>query len=304
VHGGRLERREEADMKRKIVLIDDDKCNGCGLCVPNCAEGAIQVIDGKARLVAENLCDGLGACLGECPEGAITIVERDAEAFDEKVVEDHLKAIGRAPAAAPAGRHEGHGHHHGDHHHGEKHHGEKHHGEKHHHDDRPQPAGHGHHGGGCPSARLISLDRAPAAAQAPAGEVGSELGHWPVKLQLVPPTAPFFKGKNLLIAADCAPVAYGDFQRRFLKESAVVIQCPKFGEQGFVVEKLAGIFRDGGITGVTVLRMEVPCCGGLSWAVQKAMQLSGRADLPLREVVVGVRGDIVSERAQTTGIPV
>ena len=281
-------------MKRKIVLIDADKCNGCGLCVPNCAEGAIQVIDGKARLVAENLCDGLGACLGECPEGAITIEERESDAFDEKVVEQHLKAIGRAPAPAHAGHQEGHGHHHGDHHHGEKHH----------HDNPLHPGGHGHHGGGCPSARLISHDRAPSAAQAPAGAVGSELGHWPVKLQLVPPTAPFFKGKNLLIAADCAPVAFGDFQRRFLKESAVVIQCPKFGEQGFVVDKLAGIFKDGGITGITVLRMEVPCCGGLSYAVQKAVQASGRTDLPLREVVIGVRGDIVSERNTTTGIPV
>jgi NAD-dependent dihydropyrimidine dehydrogenase PreA subunit len=280
-------------MKRKIVLIDADKCNGCGLCVPNCAEGAIQVIDGKARLVAENLCDGLGACLGECPEGAITIEERDAEGFDEKIVEEHLKAIGRAPA--PGG---GHGQHHGEHHHGEKHHG------GHHHENRLQPAGEGHHGGGCPSARLLSHDRAPLAVSAPTGEVGSELGHWPVKLQLVPPTAPFFKGKNLLIAADCAAVAYGDFQRRFLKDSAVVIQCPKFGEQGFVVDKLAGIFKDGGITGITVLRMEVPCCGGLSWAVQKALQASGRTDLPLREVVVGVRGDLVSDRAQTTGIPV
>jgi NAD-dependent dihydropyrimidine dehydrogenase PreA subunit len=275
-------------MKRKIVLIDADKCNGCGLCVPNCAEGAIQLIDGKARLVAENLCDGLGACLGECPEGAITIEEREADGFDEKIVEEHLKTIGRVPAPAHGGHIEGHGHHHG---------------EKHHHENRPQPAGHAHHGGGCPSARLISHDRDPAAVQAPAGEVSSELGHWPVKLQLVPPTALFFKGKNLLIAADCAPVAYGDFQRRFLKDSAVVIQCPKFGEQGFVVEKLAGIFKDGGITGVTVMRMEVPCCGGLSWAVQKALQASGRTDLPLREVVVGVRGDLVSDRAQTTGIP-
>jgi len=285
-------------MKRKIVSIDADKCNGCGLCVPNCAEGAIQVIDGKARLVAENLCDGLGACLGECPEGAITIEERDADSFDEKVVEEHLKAIGRAPAPAHGGHHDAHGHHHGDHHHDGKHHHDKHHDE-----NRLQPAGHGHHGGGCPSARLISHVRAPIAAEAPAGEVGSELGHWPVKLQLVPPTALFFKGKNLLIAADCAPVAFGDFQRSFLKGSAVVIQCPKFGEQGFVVDKLAGIFKDGGITGVTVMRMEVPCCGGLSWAVQKALQASGRTDLPLREVVVGVRGDLVSDRAQTTGLP-
>jgi Pyruvate/2-oxoacid:ferredoxin oxidoreductase delta subunit len=271
-------------MKRKIVLIDADKCNGCGLCVPNCAEGAIQIVDGKARLVADNLCDGLGACLGECPEGAITIVERDADAFDERIVEKHLKAIGREPAPA-----------HGGHHHG-------------HHD---KPHGHGghhekHHGGGfvCPSSRAVTHERVPAAAGAPAGEVRSELGHWPVKLQLVGPGAPFFRGKELVVAADCAPVAFGDFHRRFLKGAAVVIQCPKFGEQEFVIPKLAGIMTEGGITGVTVLRMEVPCCGGLSWAVQKALQQSGRTDLPLREIVVGVRGEIVSERAQATGLPV
>ena len=278
-------------MKRKIVLIDADKCNGCGLCVPNCAEGAIQIVDGKARLVAENLCDGLGACLGECPEGAITIEERDADAFDEKIVEKHLKAIGREPAPTHGG---GPGHHHGGHH-GHGHHG--------HHEKHP---GHGHPGGGfvCPSSRAISHGRAPAAPGAPAGEVRSELGHWPVKLQLVGPGAPFFRGKELVVAADCGPVAFGDFHRRFLKGAAVVIQCPKFGEQEFVVPKLAGIMAEGGITGVTVLRMEVPCCGGLSWAVQKALQQSGRTDLPIREVVVGVRGDVVSERAQTTGLPV
>ncbi len=251
-------------MKRKIVLIDEEKCNGCGLCVPNCAEGAIQMVDGKARLIAENLCDGLGACLGECPEGAIAIIEREADAFDEHAVERRLREIGREPAPA-----------------------------------------HGHHGGGfvCPSARVVTTDRA-AGAGAPAGEVGSELTHWPVKLQLVPPTAPFFRGRELVVAADCAPVAFGDFHRRFLRGAAVVIQCPKFGEQGFVLDKLAGIMAEGGITGVTVVRMEVPCCGGLSWAVQKALQQSGRRDLPLREVVVGVRGDVVAERTEATGIPV
>lgn len=280
-------------MKRKIVHIDENLCNGCGLCVPNCAEGAIQVIDGKARLVAEKLCDGLGACLGECPEGAITIEEREADAFDEAAVAVHLKAagIGQAPA---------HGHHH------EKMHGhhEGHHGGKHlPHGGHP---GHGHHGGGfaCPSARAFSVERPAAAAPGPAGEVASELTHWPVKLQLVPPTAPFFRDKELVIAADCAPVAYGNFHRRFLKGNAVVIQCPKFGEQDFVQEKLAGIFANGGITGVTVVRMEVPCCGGLSWAVQRALQAAGRSDLPVREVVVGGRGDIVSERNVMTGIPV
>jgi NAD-dependent dihydropyrimidine dehydrogenase PreA subunit len=282
-------------MKRKVVHIDPDKCNGCGLCVPNCAEGAIQLVDGKARLVADNLCDGLGACLGECPEGAITIEERDADAFDEQTVERHLQAIGREPGPAPAGGHE---HHHGHHeHHGDHHTG--HHGHGH--------QGHGHHGGGfaCPSSRAITHDRAPsAAATSPAGEVRSELGHWPVKLQLVPPTAPFFRGKELVVAADCGAVAFGDFHRRFLKDAAVVIQCPKFGEQDFVIPKLAGIMAEGGITGVTVVRMEVPCCGGLSWAVQKALQQSGKSDLPLREVVVGVRGDIVSERNATTGLPI
>ena len=292
-------------MKRKIVRIDAEKCNGCGLCVPNCAEGAIQVIDGTARLVAENLCDGLGACLGECPEGAITIEERDADAFDETVVEKHLKAIGREAAPShgnsphpPFGKGgQGgfgeHGHHH------ESHQG------KHSHEERH--AGHGHHHGRgfvCPSSRAVSHDRPPAGEPAPAGEVRSELGHWPVKLQLVPPTAPFFRGKELVVAADCGAVAFGDFHRRFLKEAAVVIQCPKFGEQDFVIPKLAGIMAEGGITGVTVVRMEVPCCGGLSWAVQKALQQSGKDGLPLREVVVGVRGDIVSERAQTTGLPV
>jgi NAD-dependent dihydropyrimidine dehydrogenase PreA subunit len=275
-------------MKRKIVHIDPDKCNGCGLCVPNCAEGAIQIVDGKARLVAENLCDGLGACLGECPEGAIVIEERDADAFDEKVVEKHLKAIGRAPAPA-------HGGHHGGGHHGEKHH--------HGHHGNP-PTGKGGQGGFvCPSSRAMTHERSSEAAS-PAGEVRSELGHWPVKLQLVGPGAPFFRGKELVVAADCAPVAFGDFHRRFLKGAAVAIQCPKFGEQEFVVPKLAGIMAEGGITGVTIVRMEVPCCGGLSWAVQKALQQSGRTDLPLREVVVGARGEIVSERAQTTGIPV
>jgi len=257
-------------VRRQVINIDEEKCNGCGLCVPNCAEGAIQLVDGKAKLVAENLCDGLGACLGECPEGAITIVEREADSFDEKAVDKRLKEIGRAPAPP-------HGH----------------------------PAGQGHHGGGfvCPSARLVTHER-PAGAAGAAGEVRSELGHWPVKLQLVPPTAPFFQGKELVVAADCAPVAFGDFHRRFLEGAAVVIQCPKFGEQGFVLDKLAGIMAEGGVTGVTIVRMEVPCCGGLSWAVQKALQQSGRKDLQLREVVIGVKGDVVAERNAATGIPV
>jgi NAD-dependent dihydropyrimidine dehydrogenase PreA subunit len=244
-------------MNRKIVRIDEKLCDGCGLCVPNCAEGALKVIDGKARLVADNLCDGLGACLGECPRGAITVEDREAEAFDERVVAMHLTEIGRRPAAL-----------------------------------------HGGHGGGhsCPSARAFSVERPAEGGGEPAGTVASELTHWPVKLQLVPPSAPFFRGRELVVAADCASVALGDFHRLFLRGNAVVIQCPKFGEQGFVVEKLAGIFASGGITGVTVVRMEVPCCGGLSQAVGEALRASSRADLPVREVVVGARGEILSDR--------
>ncbi len=237
-------------MKRKIVKIDEEKCNGCGLCVPACAEGAIEIIDGKARLAAENLCDGLGACLGECPEDAIIIEEREADAFSEEAVEERLDVLGQGEETAPA------------------------------------PAF------VCPSARVLSHDR-PAVGEKPvaAGEVSSELTHWPVKLQLVPPTAPFFRGKDLVIAADCAPVAYGDFHRRFLKDRAVVIHCPKFGDQSYVLDKLTELFRSGGCTGVTILRAEVPCCAGLTYAVHEALRASGN-DLPVREVVVGLKGDL------------
>jgi NAD-dependent dihydropyrimidine dehydrogenase PreA subunit len=236
-------------MKRKIVKIDEEKCNGCGLCVPACAEGAIEIIDGKARLAAENLCDGLGACLGECPEDAIIIEEREADAFSEEAVEERLDDLGRVDEtpAAPAFV--------------------------------------------CPSSRVLSHDRPVGGRVAVEEEVPSELTHWPVKLQLVPPTAPFFRGKELVIAADCAPVAYGDFHRRFLRDRAVVIHCPKFGDQSYVLDKLTELFRSGGCTGVTILRAEVPCCAGLTYAVHEALRASGN-DLPVREVVVGLKGDL------------
>lgn len=237
-------------MKRKIVRIDEDLCNGCGDCVPSCAEGAIEIVDGKAKLVAENLCDGLGACLGECPEGALLIEEREADDFDEEAVRERLAEIGSEEHA-------------------------------------PEPAPFV-----CPSARVFSVDRqAAGTGEEPAGEVPSELAQWPVKLQLVPPTAPFFRGKEIVVTADCAPVAYGDYHRRFLKGRAVVIHCPKFGDQSYVDEKLTEMFRSSGCTGVTVLRAEVPCCGGLTYAVLDAVRASGR-NLPVKEVVVGVEGQL------------
>jgi len=238
-------------MKRKIVRIDEEKCNGCALCVPACAEGAIEIVDGKARLAAENLCDGLGACLGDCPENAIIIEEREADAFSEEAVEARLDSLGQGQESAA-----------------------------------PTPAF------VCPSSRVISHERSGGGEKAVVeGEVSSELTHWPVKLQLVPPTAPFFRGKELVIAADCAPVAYGDFHRRFLKDRAVVIHCPKFGDQSYVLEKLTELFRSAGCTGVTILRAEVPCCAGLTYAVHEALKASG-ADLPVREIVVGLKGDL------------
>lgn len=240
-------------MKRKIVRIDEDLCNGCGLCVPACAEGAIEIVDGKARLAAEKLCDGLGACLGDCPEGALIIEERQADPFSEEAVRERLAALETSPPVEAA----------------------------------PAPAF------VCPSARVLSHD-APArepAADEEGAEEASELTQWPVKLQLVPPTAPFFRGKEIVVTADCAPVAYGGYHRRFLRGRALLLHCPKFGDQSFVLDKLTEIFRSSGCTGVIVLRAEVPCCAGLTYAVHEAVRASGR-ELPIREVVAGVRGDL------------
>ena len=250
-------------MLRKIVQIDPDKCNGCGLCVPSCAEGAIKMINGKAVLSADNLCDGLGACLGDCPQNAITIIEREADAFDEAAVEQHLKASG-----APHQPHGHHGHGHGGHHHG-----------------------HGHsHGGGCPGSRAMSFT-APAATAEETGSRQSMLGQWPVQLHLVPTTAPYFQDADLLIAADCVPFAYADFHKDFLAGKAVVIGCPKLDDNQFYLQKLTELFRNSSIKSITVMRMEVPCCGGIVMAARQALAASGK-NIPFREVNISIRGEI------------
>ena len=259
-------------MLRKIVQIDPDKCNGCGLCVPSCAEGAITIVNGKAVLAADNLCDGLGACLGDCPQDAITIIEREADAFDEAAVEQHLNA------SDPAKKHHKHNDHHGHDHHGHGHHG--------HH-------GHGHgngHGGGCPGSRAMSF-AAPAGNSAEAGSRQSMLGQWPVQLHLVPTTAPYFQDADLLIAADCVPFAYADFHKDFLAGKAVVIGCPKLDDNQFYLQKLTELFRNSSIKSITVMRMEVPCCGGIVMAARQALAASGK-NIPFREVNVSIRGEI------------
>lgn len=231
---------------RKIVHIDEEKCDGCGLCVPSCAEGAIQIIDGKARLVDKKFCDGLGACLGECPQDAITIEEREAPEFDEQAVEEHLHKTAT---------------------------------------EKPKPP----QFSACPSSAVRSLERDAQPAPSRLAST-SHLGNWPIQLHLVPPQAAFLKGADLLISADCVPFSYADFHQEFLKDKALLIGCPKLDDVHAYQEKLTQIFAEADIKSVTVLYMEVPCCFGLPHAVKQALAASGR-DIPLREQVVGVKGD-------------
>jgi len=248
-------------MIRKIVHIDEEKCDGCGLCVPSCAEGAIKIVNGKAQIAADNLCDGLGACLGDCPRDAITIIERDADEFDETAVEEHLQARSASEPVKPQAGHGG-GHH-----------------------------GHGH-GGGCPGSRAVSFAPAEAGQAAAAGPVQSQLAQWPVQLHLVPVTAPYLKGAELLVTADCVPFAYANYHQDFLAGKVVVVGCPKLDDNGAYLTKLTEMFRVSGIKGVTVLRMEVPCCGGIVMAARQALAASGM-EIPMREVTISIRGEIV-----------
>jgi len=236
-------------VKRKIIRIDDELCDGCGACVPSCAEGAIEVVDGKAKVVAEKYCDGLGACLRECPKGALTVEEREAEEFDENAVEEHLSSREEEEPA----------------------HG--------------IPMAHG-----CPSAKLQTFVQ-KSLGDEPALQA-SALSHWPVQIRLVPPTAPFLKGANLLVAADCAPVAYPNFHRDFLKGKAVMVGCPKFDDVQGYVDKFTDIFRSANIKSVTVRDMEVPCCSALPKIVRRGMEVAGKS-VPLEEVVISARGEIL-----------
>ena len=252
---------------RKIIRIDEEKCNGCGVCVPSCAEGAIQIVDGKARLVAEKFCDGLGACLGECPEGALEVIDAVAEDFDEAAVKVHLGATGReshgAPAAAAA---------------------------------RPVPA---QAGGampcGCPSALLqtfaprTACEKANVPLQRPS-EGASALTHWPVQIHLVPPTAPFLKGADLLVAADCTPIAYPHFHSDLLAGKTVLVGCPKLDDAQAYVDKFTAIFTQAGIRSLTIAVMEVPCCQGLPVIIRKALAQSGK-QIPLSVVTISTRGE-------------
>lgn len=247
---------------RKIVKIDEKKCNGCGLCIPNCAEGAIQIVDGKAKLVSDKFCDGLGACLGHCPEDAITIIEREAEEFDEKAVELHLHKQEEATHIPQP---------------------------------KPQPEF-----TGCPSSRVLQFEAPkPKAESGPKESTVSHLSQWPVQLKLVPVDAPYFQNADLLIAADCVPFAYSDFHQDFLKGKAVVVGCPKLDDIHLYRDKLTAIFKANSIKSVTVPFMEVPCCFGLVKATEDAIEASGK-DIPLKKVKIGIRGEIKPDAPTAT----
>jgi Pyruvate/2-oxoacid:ferredoxin oxidoreductase delta subunit len=238
---------------RKIVRIDADKCDGCGLCATACHEGAIAIVDGKARLVSETYCDGLGDCLGECPRDAITIEEREASAFDAQAVERHIRSTGRR------------------------------------HDTResvPRP-------GGCPGSAVRDLgETRPTAGSPPAGGVPSQLGHWPIQITLVPPEAPFLRGADILVAADCVPFAFPGFHSRYLGGRALLVGCPKLDDLEFYRGKLRAMFAAARPRSVTVLRMEVPCCGGLAHAVASARD-EAIPGTPIEVVTIGIKGSEV-----------
>ncbi len=231
---------------RKVITIDEEKCDGCGLCADACHEGAIEIVDGKARLVSDIYCDGLGDCLAECPQDAITIEEREAAPFDEKAVKERMaKTKGALPPA----------------------------------------------GGGCPGSAARSFHPGTAPGAAPgAGDNASRLGHWPVQLMLVPPGAPFLEGADILIAADCVPFATANFHESYLAGKALLVGCPKLDDVNYYLEKLTAIFAQAAPRSIIVLRMEVPCCGGITNAVKQARD-AAVPGTKLEVVTIGIRGD-------------
>ena len=277
-------------IKRGIIRIDEKRCNGCGLCIPNCPEGALQIIDGKARLVSDLFCDGLGACIGHCPEGAIEIIERKAEPYDER--RTMLKNI------IPAGDNtiRAHLEHLRDHNQKkllqEAFEVLKEEGIENPLEDKME--GHKHFDG-CPGARMMDFSEASNEDGSEEGKRVSQLRQWPVQLHLVSPMAPYFQGKDIVIAADCVGYALGDFHKDYLKGKSLAIGCPKLdSEQEIYVEKVTSLIDDAKVNTITVMIMEVPCCGGLLSVVEQGAEKAKRK-IPIKAIVVGIQGDIRSE---------
>ncbi len=242
-------------MIRKIISIDQEKCNGCALCITACHEGAIALVDGKARLLRDDYCDGLGDCLPACPVDAISFIEREAEAYDEVAVQENKQAQQTAPISQ---------------------------------DSRPRILA-------CPGIRMKTMDpieQPEIISKSSPQSSWTQLRQFPVQLQLVPVNAPYFADSHILIAADCAAYAYGNFHNDFMKGKITLVGCPKLDPVDYS-EKLARIFQENTVKSVTLTRMEVPCCGGLSHAVQKSIAMSGK-DIPLSITVIGTDGRILT----------
>jgi len=240
--------------KRQVIEIDEAKCDGCGQCVTACAEGAIAIIDGKAKLVSDVYCDGLGACLGECPQDALKVIEREAEEFNQEAVEARLALLAALPGA-----NRGH--------------------------QVPD---------GCPGAAAMTLERRePAGSEEPAGELHSELLQWPLKLQLLAPQAPFLKGADLLLLADCVAAAFPDLHRKLLRGHMVAMGCPKLDDLEAHIHRLAAILQEADINSLTVAHMEVPCCHGFVHAAQEAVRRAG-LDLPVETVMISRTGEVLA----------
>jgi Fe-S-cluster-containing hydrogenase component 2 len=230
---------------RNILVIDEERCNGCGLCAKACAEGAIKIIHGKAKLVSETYCDGLGACIGHCPQDAIKIKQRDARPFDEEATKEHLRQM-KQPQLAPFM---------------------------------------------CPGMASAKLRETGEKSDSAAGDVSSQLTHWPVQLKLVSAHAPYFADASLLLVADCVPFAMGDFHSRFLKGHSVVVGCPKLDDAGFYIEKLADILKANKLKSLSVVHMEVPCCHGLTRIAQEALAKAG-IKMTFEDVTIGLNGNV------------
>ena len=306
-------------MKREIVKIDRELCDGCGVCIPNCHEGALQMIDGKATLVSELMCDGLGACIGHCPQGAITIEEREASPYNEiEVVKEiipqgknvmiahltHLKDHNQgtflkqavsflkenekdlpfklAEVIVPVHNHKSGGG-------GHQQQAPK---------AEPRLAAnpmHHYSGGGCPGSQAMSFAEAPAAGAAPTVSGQSELRQWPVQMHLVNPMAEYFLNSDLLLAADCVAFSMGDFHSTWLKGKSLAILCPKLDSNLEVyLEKLISLINDAKVNTITVMKMQVPCCNGILQMAQKALQQANRK-VPIKSITVGLQGEILSE---------
>jgi NAD-dependent dihydropyrimidine dehydrogenase PreA subunit len=283
-------------MRRKIINIDEKKCTGCGQCIPDCPEGALQLIEGKARLVSDLFCDGLGACMGTCPEGAITVIEREAGAYDEQVVMNNVVPQGPAVITAHLEHLLGHGE--MDLYNQALNYLKEHQIPIPAHRSPVRPTGHAPGGppsfAACPGSAGRWIPRNPRVGpHMGSGNTGSELRQWPVQLKLLNPRASYFDDADLLVAADCVPFAYADFHRDFLKDKIVIIFCPKLDTDidGYIT-KLTDILSHHTIRSITILHMEVPCCSGVNYVLHQALECSGK-NIPVTEVTISIEGQVL-----------